>query len=451
MTLAQDLQAVRARLTTIAGKKNVVAGEAANAHSTTGELPAAVVAPSDENQAAEVAKVAATEKIPVVVWGNGTKQGVEPVQSTGGCIVLSTAKLSSTVELDADNLTVTVGSGKVVGELQKELATARLFLPLDPMDSAKATIGGTLATNSSGPNRLLYRTARDLVLGVRVATPMGTVVRAGGKTVKDVAGYDMKKLFIGSWGTLGLITEATFRLLPLPEARATVAMVFTRLDAACAAVVAIRASFMTPSTAELLSAGAPVATEAPLRLAPGEYLLLVQAEGASEDVERMKRELAEVAARHGARAVEALEGEVEAAIWRARKDVLAATATDIPAVLVKGSVPITRVVDFASGVEMLSGQGMESTFAAHAGNGIVYASVSASVGEEAKLIGAVQKLQGIASEFGGFALLQRGPAAVSGRVQLWPTRTDYGVMREIKAQMDPAGLWNPARTPGGRG
>ena len=119
------------------------------------------------------------------------------------------------MELDVANLTVTVGAGKADGRAAAGAGRGRrLFLPLDPVDSAASTVGGTLATNSSGPNRLLYRTARDLVLGVRVVTPMGEAVKAGGKTVKDVAGYDMKKLYIGSWGTLGCITEATFRLLP---------------------------------------------------------------------------------------------------------------------------------------------------------------------------------------------------------------------------------------------
>jgi glycolate oxidase len=280
---------------------------------------------------------------------------------------------------------------------------------------------------------------------------MGTLVKAGGKTVKDVAGYDMKKLYIGSWGTLGAITQATFRLLPLPEARATVAMAFPQLATACAAVAAIRASFMIPSTAELLSAGAMGPEAGEMKLASGEYLLLVQAEGALEDVERMKRELTEVAARHGASSSVILEGDAETGIWKARKEVFAQMPLDRPAVLVKGSVPLKHVVDFAGAVEAFKKDSVDADFAAHAGNGVVYAFVSAGTGEDSKLVSAVQNLQRVAGEFGGFALLQRGPGEVSSKVQIWPPRTDYGVMRQIKAQLDPAGLWNVARTPGGRG
>lgn len=447
MTLAaQDLEATRTRLAEIVGKENVVSGPATGAYSIGGEMPVAVVSPADEAQAAEVAKVASAERIPVVVWGGGTKQDVEPVQPTSG-IVLSTARLNQTIELDAANLTVTVAGGKVLDDLQRELAEAKLFLPLDPVDSARATVGGTLATNSSGPNRLLYRTARDLVLGVRVATPFGTVVRAGGKTVKDVAGYDMKKLYIGSWGTLGTITATTMRLLPLPEERATVVMTFPKLSDACAAVLTILGSFMRPSTAELVEAGAMKSGFEP---AAGGYLLIVQAEGAVEDVEREKRELGEVATKHGATAVAILEGDSEAQLWRQRKEVFAQMPADKAAVLVKGSVLLKRVVDFAGGIDALKAEGFESAVVAHAGNGIVYAMISAAPEETGKLAVAVSKLQKLAAECGGFALLQKGPAEVAAKSQIWPPRTDYGLMRDIKAQLDPANLWNPARTPGGR-
>ncbi len=447
MTLAaQDLEAIRTRLAEIVGKDNVASGPATAAFSIGGATPITVVVPADEAQAGEMAKFAYLEKIPVVAWGGGTKQDVEPIQPTDG-VVLSTAKLNSTIELDAANLTVTVGSGKALDDLQRELAEARLFLPLDPPDSARATIGGTLATNRSGPNRLLYRTARDMVLGVRVATPLGTVIRAGGKTVKDVAGYDMKKLYIGSWGTLGAITAATFRLLPLPEAKATVAMVFPRLSEGCAAVMAILGSFMRPSTAELLSTNVIDIGVESLKSVSGEYVLLVQVEGAVEDVERQKRELGEVATRHGAREIVTLEGANEAQIWKRRKEVFAQMPADRAAVLVKGSILLKRVGDFIGGIEGLKTDGLDASIAAHAGNGIVYALVS---GEPEKLAAAVQRLQKLAAECGGFALLQKGPGEVVGKVQLWPRRTDYGLMREIKAQLDPANLWNPARTPGGR-
>ncbi len=449
MTLTtESLEATRKRLAEIVGPENALAGDQLAAYSAYGEQPVAVVLPSDEKQAAEVAQLASTERIPVTVWGSGTKQSIQPVQPRDG-IVLSTGRMNSTIELDAANLTVTAGAGKVMDDLQRELAEVKLFLPLDPVDSARATVGGTLATNSSGPNRLLYRTARDMVLGLRVATPAGTVVRVGGKTVKDVAGYDMKKLYIGAWGTLGAITAATFRLLPLPEASATVAVAFPQLSNGCATVSAILASFMRPSAAELLSHGAmPLAVEKAFDLKPGEYLLLVQVEGAVEAVDRQKKELRELAGRNGAGEIFTLEGGEEHELWQYRKEVFGEMPPGRPSMLVKGSVLLKRVFDFTSGLTKL--EGLQTTFASHAGNGIVYGLVSAESGQEEKLVAAAARLQQLAADCGGFALVQKAPRLEAGKMQLWPPRTDYGLMREIKAQLDPNNLWNPARVPGGR-
>ncbi len=449
MTLTtQSLEATRKRLAEIVGPKNMLVGDQLAAYSAQGEQPVAVVLPTNEGEAAEVANLAGAEGIPVIVWGGGTKQSIEPFQPREG-IVLGTGGMNRTIELDAANLTVTVEAGKVMDDLQRELAEVKLFLPLDPADSAKATVGGTLATNSSGPNRLLYRTARDMVLGLRVATPQGSVVRVGGKTVKDVAGYDMKKLYIGSWGTLGAITAATFRLLPLPEASATVAVAFPQLANGSAMVSALLASFMRPSSADLLSQGAmPLAVERAFEMRPGEYLLLVQVEGATEAVGRQVRDLTEMAGRNGAREVFTLEGSEEQELWQYRKEVFGEMPADRPAMLVKGSVLLKKVFDFASGLTNL--QGLQSAVAAHAGNGIVYGLVTAEPGQEELLISAAGRLQQLAADCGGFALVQKAPRQVVEKVQLWPPRNDYSVMRQIKAQLDPSNLWNPARVPGGR-
>ncbi len=445
---AQSLEATRKRLAEIVGPENALAEDRLAAHSAYGEQPVAAVLPADESQAAEVAALADAEGIPVIVWGSGTKQSIQPVQPRDG-IVLGTGRMNGTIELDAANLTVTVGAGKVMDDLQQELAGVKLFLPLDPVDSARATVGGTLATNSSGPNRLLYRTARDMVLGLRVATPQGTLVRVGGKTVKDVAGYDMKKLYIGSWGTLGAITAATFRLLPLPEASATVAIAFPQLHNGCSMVSALLASFMRPSSADQLSYGAaPLAVERAFELKPGEHLLLVQVEGAVEAVERQKRELAEMAGKNGARELFTLEGSEERELWQYRKEVFADLPSDGPAMLVKGSVLLKKVFEFTTGLVNLPG--LQVTFASHAGNGIVYGLATAEPGQEEKLVSAAGRLQQLAADCGGFALVQKAPSQVAEKVQLWPPRTDYGLMREIKAQLDPKKLWNPARVPGGR-
>lgn len=442
MAVIGGIEATRARLAAVTGQPEVMVGKEAAPYSAAGEQPVAVVLPENEAQMVEVARVARADGVPVVTWGGGSKQDMEPVQTRNG-IVLGTSRLNAIQELDVANLTVTVSAGMVLDELQRELAREKMFLALDPVDSATSTVGGMLATNSSGPNRLLYRTARDIVLGMRVVTPLGEAVKAGGKTVKDVAGYDMKKLYIGSWGTLGCITEATFRTLPLPEASATVAMVFPELASASATVMALLGSFMRPSSADLISQGAMPEADAAYGLRAGEYLLLVQFEGAVEAVERQKREMSELASNSGVKSTAILEGEREQQCWQQRKAALAPEAQEGPSILIKGSVLLNRVQDYVRGV---SGLGTRAKVAAHAGNGVVYARVA---GDESALVAAAGQAQRLAAGCGGFAMVLRAPRAVSEKVRIWPPRSDYGLMRAIKEQLDPGNLWNPARIPGG--
>ncbi len=447
---SRSRDALRARLAEIVGDANVLSGERLATYSADGEQPLAAVFPATEAEVAEVARLAGLERLPVVVWGGGTKQDVEPVQPRDG-IVLGMCRQSATVDLDAANLTVTVGAGKVVDDLQRELAGVGLFLPLDPVDSARSTVGGTLAANCSGPRRLLYRTCRDWVLGLREVTPAGKRLRTGGKAVKDVAGYDLKKLYIGSWGTLGAITEATFRLLPLPEASATVVAVFPLLSSACAAVSGLLASRLRPSAAELLSHGvlADPAVQA-LQMRPGEYLLLVQAEGAREAVARQRRDLLDLATRCGAREAISLESEEEQRLWVNRRSVFSERPPDRPCMVMKGSILLKRLFDLAAGLVALgTRQGLDVSFASHAGNGIVYTRIVAGDGQGEALVGAAEQVARLAADCGGFAMVQRIPREVAGRVPLWPPRSDYGLMRGIKAALDLHGLWSPARTPGG--
>jgi glycolate oxidase FAD binding subunit len=452
MTLAsRNAEEVVARLKGALGSTGVKSGDGSTAYSAGGERPVAVALPASEQEVVEVARLANEERLPVCVWGGGTKQDVLPVQPTDG-LVLGTARLNATVELDTGNLTVTVEAGKVLDDLQKELAAKKLYLPLDPVDGDRSTIGGLLVTNSSGPGRLLYRTVRDWLLGMRVVTPLAEPGRFGGKTIKDVAGYDVKKLYLGSWGTLGAVTQATLRLLPLPDARATVAMSFPALSDACATVSDLLASFLIPSTAELLSWNAlPPAMAEATGLREGEYLLLVAVEGATEAVERQRRDLPAMAAKNRVRESVALDGEPEVKLWKQRREALAGTAQPAATAQVKASVPLTRVFDFISGLNRVAEeQRMQVATASHAGNGIVYAQLIAPDGRSEALVSGVERAQRLAAECGGFAMAQRAPQDVARRIQIWPPRTDYGLMQRIKAEMDPNNLWNPARVPGGR-
>ncbi len=221
--------------------------------SVDGVIPEAVVYPANLSQVSEVIKLANREKWAVTPWGSGTKMEIGLVPKRLN-LVLCASRLDKIIDIDVANLTVTAQAGVKLGDLQDLLGGAEnrcffplegdlkaqadymcsgrdykgVFLPLDPPFPDKATLGGIIATNSTGPKRLHYGLPRDLILGMRYVSPTGEIIGMGGKTVKNVSGYDVSKIMIGSLGTLGIIGDITLRLLPLPEQCATLLVSFNR-------------------------------------------------------------------------------------------------------------------------------------------------------------------------------------------------------------------------------
>jgi glycolate oxidase FAD binding subunit len=238
----------------IIGEPNVIQDpDQLKAYAVDGLAPRAVVIPGNVEEVSRLLAYAHLEKLAVVPRGNGTKMAAGAVPGKID-LVLSMLRIHRITEHDIPNLSLSVEAGITLAEVQKKLAGTGKgsFLPLDPPYSEQATIGGIIATNSSGPRRYLYSSARDLLLGLKAVSPHGDVVAFGGKTVKNVSGYDMTKLMIGSWGALGVITEITTKLLPLPEASATLLASFGDLVKAGAMTRKILHSVLLPSAMELM-------------------------------------------------------------------------------------------------------------------------------------------------------------------------------------------------------
>ena len=195
-----------------------------------GVVPRMVVSPGSVAEVQSVVRAAADQGATMVPRGSGSKMGLG-CPPTSADVLLSLGRLNAVVEYDVANLTLVCQAGVRVETLQQKVFANRQLLPLDPPFTNQATVGGVVATNSSGPRRLAYGSARDLVLGMKVVSSTGDLLSAGGKTVKNVAGYDLDKLFIGSLGTLGIIVEVAFRLLPMPQQRATTTGGLPRLGA----------------------------------------------------------------------------------------------------------------------------------------------------------------------------------------------------------------------------
>ena len=239
------------RLSTLVGASHVLTGVDCSPFAVDGRTPEAVVLPGSKEEVAAVLAVAGEAEIPVTPWGGGTKMGIGSPPARPG-LVLSLRRLDRLLEHEPGDLTATAQAGMGLTAFQAALGARGQWLSLDPPYADRATLGGILATSAAGPRRHLYGTARDLLIGLTLVLADGAVVRGGGKVVKNVAGYDLPKLAIGSFGTLGVIVDATFKLRPRPEADRLAVIGFERLKDAGQAARAVMGSDLIPSAVELL-------------------------------------------------------------------------------------------------------------------------------------------------------------------------------------------------------
>ncbi|MFC1955627.1 FAD-binding oxidoreductase, partial [Chloroflexota bacterium] len=372
--------------------------------------PSLVVFPSHTEHISQIIRVANRNGISIVPWGNGSKQNISfPLASTG--IILCLKKLNRLLELDAPNLTAAVEAGMNHAGLQKELTRQGLRFPLQPEDMESATVGGSLATNSSGPKRLLHGTARDRVLGVTVVTPLGEVIHAGIKTMKNVAGYDLRKLFFGSWGTLGIITEAVLKLSYLPEAHKTLLLGFLDIASIIQIVRNIMDSPLTPEAMELIDAEAAhsLGKDSDFKLKQGEILLLIRVAGSHEEVERHIRDIQALAKTNNAQSADVLSGREEEKIWDDQRQI---KLYSVPG-MTKGKavVPIDKAGDMYQEIKKaVAGHQLKVSITGRAGNGILYASLFPEEKDtrNIKLLAAIADLVKSAAGLGGFFLVKSG-------------------------------------------
>jgi glycolate oxidase FAD binding subunit len=415
------------------------------AYAVDGLAPKAVVFPGSVEEVSRLLAYAHLEKLAVVPRGNGTKMAAGGIPGKID-LVLSMLQIHRITEHDIPNLSLSVEAGITLAEVQKKLAGTGKgsFLPLDPSYSEQATIGGIIATNSSGPRRYLYNSARDLLLGLKAVNPNGDVVAFGGKTVKNVSGYDMTKLMIGSWGALGVITEITTKLLPLPEASATLLASFGDLTKAGSLTRKILHSVLLPSAMELMDgkAAGQLGEKA-------QYLVAFSLEGVGEAVERQAAEIGELAKREGAVETKVLKGEDDRTFWiRVRDFAFASTAS----VILRSNVVISKLTETLGNYEKIAqAAGVDCALISHAGNGILTSYIldydAAKMGPVAELIG---KFTDEAAKYEGNLIVESSPRDLKERVSVWGRpRSDEVVMRRLKETVDPGGVLNPGRFVGG--
>ncbi len=444
------------RLAEIVGADHVLATASCAAYAVDDQVPKAIVFPGDAQELSEVMKYASSERLSVVPWGSGTQIGLGGIPARID-LVVGLKRLARIIDHKPGDLTATVQAGMRLREVQASLRPSGQFLPFDPAGYERATIGGILATNASGPWRQRYGTARDLVIGIRIVHADGTITKGGAKVVKNVSGYDLNKLYIGSLGTLGIILEATFRLYPLPAVEHTWIALFPTGESAASALAQILHSTIVCTRVELLSsvAAQPVGRQAGWAFPEGTVAVAVSVGSVPEAVDTQITAIGKLCRLEGAVAGFLVEGGAQDSLWSAICNLSSVSADGRLWATLKASVLPTHVVDTIYHAETLAHNlGLQSAAISEAACGIVRLYWRGAPGvTEPDLISiakGIDELRHWVARLGGSLVILSAPSAIKAAVDVWgPVGAALSLMRGLKQQFDPYGCLSPGRFVGG--
>jgi glycolate oxidase len=416
--------------------------------------PSCGVWPGTAEQVSEILKLANREQIPVIPRGAGTGLSGMSVPAKGG-IVLDLNRMNKILGISIEDRLAVVQPGVVYAALENALAPYSFFFPPDPASGKVSTLGGNVATNAGGVKGAKYGTTRDYVLGLQVVLPDGRIMRTGSKAIKSVSGYDLTRLFVGSEGTLGVVTEIILKINPKPRATSTALATFDNLEDAGHAVTEIMHSGILPSVLEILGRETIVAINqnTDLNLPEVDAMLLVETDGyTSGETEYQMKKILDIFRKNHAQEVKEAKSEAEVTeLWKARKSayaVLARIKTHF--VLEDVTVPIGSVAKMLRGVnEIANKYNLQIATFGHAGDGNLHPQIlydgydpdqvkrmEAASGELFKLAisleGTLTGEHGIGLSKARYMTREHDPAAME-------------MMRSLKKMFDPNNILNPGK------
>ena len=418
------------------------------------QRPEAVVFPRSAAQVAECVRLAVSAGVPIVTRGSGTGLSGGSVPSPGS-LVLCLAQMNAILDVDARNLTLRAQPGAITQRIDEAAAKHGLFYPPDPGSMRISTIGGNVAENSGGLRGLKYGVTRDYVMGLEVVLASGEIARFGNKCVKDVAGYSLKDLFIGSEGTLGIITEVLLKLVPRPAARRTMLALYDRIEDAAQTVSAIVAAHIIPCTLEFLDRMTAVCVEdyAHVGLPTDcEAVLLMETDGHPAVVADEGDRMEALARANGARDVRTAKDEAEALqLASARRNAFSALARQRPTTILE-DVTVPRS-ELAGMVRFIADTAREfdlqiGTFG-HMGDGNLHPTFLSDERDGDEMHRVHEALEAIVKrtlEVGGTITGEHGVGLAKKpwlRQQMGDASLE--LMRQIKRTIDPRGILNPGK------
>jgi glycolate oxidase len=413
-----------------------------------------VVLPESAEQVAALVRWAAQEKIPIVPRGSGTGLSGGSVPVSGG-LVLCLAKLNRILEVDAENLTLLAEPGVITQHILEAAEKQGLFYPPDPSSMKISTIGGNVANNSGGLRGLKYGVTRDYVMGMEVVLPNGEIVWLGGKCVKDVAGYSLKDLFVGSEGTLGIMTKVLLKLVPKPASKRTLLALYDRLEDAAATVSAIVAAKLVPCTLEFLDSFTLRCVEDYAKVGlPTDVaaLLLMETDGHPVVTEEEAKAMEAIAHRCGAREVRVAKDAQEALeIARARRSAFSALARIKPTTILEDvTVPRNKLVQLVRAIEAIAKQhNLPIAIFGHMGDGNLHPTFLTDERNHEEMARVEKAMEAIFVEtikLGGTITGEHG-VGLAKKPYLHQQFQDgsYALLKTVKRALDPQGLLNPGK------
>jgi len=425
-------------------------------------MPEAVVFPGSAAEISQILRLANEHRFPVTPRGAGSGRSGGAVPIAGG-VVLVLTRLNRILEIDPADLVAVVEPGVILARFKAAVAAQGLYYPPDPASADFCTIGGNVAECAGGAVAVQYGVTRDYVLGLTVVLPTGEIIDAGTRTMKGVVGYDLTRLFLGSEGTLGVISRITLKLVPKPAARQTLAAGFESLEAAARAVIQILTAGLAPTALEFLD---PVTLGCVRELLPFEVpveaaaLLLVAVDGHPHDVEERAAGIARFCEEQGARPVLRAQSAAEAdELWKARQVISPAILKVKPQKVSEDVVvPLSAIPDLIAGLQKISRRrGLIIPCYGHAGDGNIHVNVlyDRKIDRERQAVGAavedifhpVRELRGTLSGEHGIGLTK------APYLGMELSHAAIALEQRLKRAFDPNDIMNPGKIfpgPGGR-
>lgn len=444
----ENSRALHDELRHIVGESGVLSSAESVSYAIDGCIPKAVVFPASVPEIQDVLQFAAKQDLSVMPAGAGTKLGIGNLLQKVD-VVLSTTHLNSVIEYEPADLTVTVEAGICLSDLQTELAKHRQFLALNPPYAERCTIGGIVATNASGSFRLRHGTARNQVLGLRVVHANGTVVKSGGKVVKNVAGYDLNKLYIGAFGTLGIITEVALKLSPMPTRQAMLATQFRDLQNAVNTGLSIVRSQTLPMFVNLFINSDPMQAEIYTQgsnAADNRKPMLVTGFGGnSETVAWQLAEGQDIMEQNGAIGVTIIEGESQQRLQETVQE-FSADNGETESVIAKVNLKRTDIAEFAGHI-VDAHWGHDVQMMVLIGSGVLYITIPLAPETDFQhLADVLSQLRQSALKARGNLIIEAAPPELKRHIDVWgPVGDTLSLMKHVKAKFDAGGLLNPGR------